>query len=57
MTAFQGRGDLLCSLAPMLGTKGQNSSAEKGQGRPGMDDQSEAVNKSYPRLSQDSSMC
>lgn len=42
-TAFQGRGDLLCSLTPMLGTKGQNSSAEKGQSRPRVDDQSDAV--------------
>lgn len=43
MTAFQGRGDLLCPLTPTLGTQGQNSSAEKGQGRPGVDDQSDAV--------------
>lgn len=45
MTAFQGRGDLLFSLTPMLDTERQNSRAEKGRSRPGMDDQSEAAGK------------
>lgn len=45
MTAFQGRDDLLCSLTPMLGTKRQNSRAEKSRSRLGMDDQSVAAGK------------
>lgn len=57
ISVISGRGDLLCSVTPTLGTKGQNFSAERGQVRPGVGDQSDAVGESHPRLSQDSSVC